>query len=233
MDAIDESGAPAVSIAGGEPLLHRDMVRDMAAVLAHLHRVEVEALRPEIDRLASPAGVRTIAQANAAMLDHHEDYWRRYRVTPSPLVARCFGWLRRNIPQNDAPARAIHGDFGLNNLLFDGGRVSAVLDWETMQIGDPNYEIAYLRDPLTSQSLWEPFLDAYRAEGGRTDAASIRFHRAARWLRNAAFSNVSAGRFDTGAWDSLPVAALAVAVRPVFMQRADDFARDPEVQERI
>ena len=25
MDAIDECGAPAVSIAGGEPLLHRDM----------------------------------------------------------------------------------------------------------------------------------------------------------------------------------------------------------------
>jgi MoaA/NifB/PqqE/SkfB family radical SAM enzyme len=27
MDAIDECGAPAVSIAGGEPLLHRDMAK--------------------------------------------------------------------------------------------------------------------------------------------------------------------------------------------------------------
>ena len=203
-----------------------DMVRDLAAVLAHLHRIDPDELRPEVDRLVSPA-VTTIAQANVAMLDHHEDYWRRYRSTPSPLVARAFAWLRRNLPANEAAARVIHGDFGLNNVLFDEGLVSAVLDWETLQIGDPAYELAYLQDPLTTRSLWEPFVEAYRAAGGSPfDAASIRFHRAARWLRNVAFSNVSAGRFESGVWDSLAVAALAVAVRPVFIQRADDFARD-------
>ena len=206
--------------------LSADMVRDLATVLAHLHGIDPGQLGPEIDRLVSPA-VTTIAQANAAMLDHHEGYWRRYRSTPSPLVARAFAWLRRNLPPNAAAARIVHGDFGLNNVLFDEGRVSAVLDWETLQIGDPAYELAYLRDPLTTRSLWEPFVDAYRAAGGQPfDAASIRFHRAARWLRNAAFSNVSAGRFESGMWDSLAVAALAVAVRPVFLRRADDFARD-------
>ncbi len=34
MDAIDESGAPAVSIAGGEPLLHRDMAKIVKGYLA-------------------------------------------------------------------------------------------------------------------------------------------------------------------------------------------------------
>jgi hopanoid biosynthesis associated radical SAM protein HpnH len=34
MDAIDETGAPAVSIAGGEPLLHRDMARIAAGYIA-------------------------------------------------------------------------------------------------------------------------------------------------------------------------------------------------------
>lgn len=202
------------------------MVGDLAAVLAHLHSLDIDQLRPEVDLLATP-GIDTIAQANAAMLDHHEEYWRKYRSTPSPLVSRAFNWLRRNLPPNDAPARVIHGDFGLNNVLFDNDRVSAVLDWETLGIGDPAYELAYLRDPLSSRALWEPFLEAYRAAGGQPfDPRSISFHRAARWLRNLAFSNVSAGRFDSGAWDSLPVAALAVAVRPIFMQRADDFARD-------
>ena len=33
MDAIDECGAPAVSIAGGEPLLHRDMPQDRARAI--------------------------------------------------------------------------------------------------------------------------------------------------------------------------------------------------------
>ena len=102
-----------------------------------------------------------------------------------------------------------------------------VLQLWPLQIGDPAYELAYLRDPLTTRSLWEPFLDAYRAAGGPAfDAASIRFHRAARWLRNVAFSNVSAGRFESGEWNSLAIAALAVAIRPVFVERADAFARD-------
>ena len=35
MDAIDECGAPAVSIAGGEPLLHRDMATDRRRASSH------------------------------------------------------------------------------------------------------------------------------------------------------------------------------------------------------
>ncbi len=207
--------------------LSEAMLCDLAAVLAHLHQLEVADLQPEIALLQAGEPIRTIAQANRAMLDHHERYWRQYRSAPSPMVARAFGWLRRNLPENDAPVRVIHGDYGLNNILFDQDRVSAVLDWETCQLGDPANELAYLRDPLASRSLWEPFLAAYRDAGGQpvTDR-SVAFHRAARWLRNAALSNVSAGRFDAGAWNSLPVAALAVSVRPAFMKRADDFARD-------
>ncbi|WP_430991340.1 radical SAM protein, partial [Escherichia coli] len=34
MDAIDECGAPAVSIAGGEPLLHRDMPKIVQGYIA-------------------------------------------------------------------------------------------------------------------------------------------------------------------------------------------------------
>jgi hopanoid biosynthesis associated radical SAM protein HpnH len=34
MDAIDECGAPAVSIAGGEPLLHRDMAKIVEGYIA-------------------------------------------------------------------------------------------------------------------------------------------------------------------------------------------------------
>ncbi|WP_419827577.1 phosphotransferase family protein [Sphingomonas sp.] len=209
------------------PDLSDEMLRDLASVLAHLHRLRLTDLEPEISVLQAGETVETIAQANHAMLDHHERYWRKNRLVPSPLVARAFGWLRRHLPTNDGPVRVIHGDYGLNNILFDKGRVSAVLDWETCQLGDPAYELAYLRAPLETRSLWEPFLAAYREAGGQpATEESLAFHRAARWLRNAAFSTVSSGRFDAGTWNSLPVATLAVSVRPAFMKRADDFARD-------
>ncbi len=207
--------------------LSDEMLRDLAAALAQLHCIKLADLQPEIAVLQTGEPIETIAQANQAMLAHHERYWRENCLAPSPLVARAFGWLRRHLPANDAPVRVIHGDYGLNNVLFDQGRVSAVLDWETCQLGDPASELAFLHDPLLARSLWKPFLAAYHDAGGPSVTnESLAFHRAARWLRNAAFSTVASGRFDAGAWNSLPVAALAVSVRPAFMKHADDFARD-------
>jgi hygromycin-B 4-O-kinase len=36
----------------------------------------------------------------------------------------------------------IHGDFGSNNVLADGGRVTAVLDWDQAMVGDPLHDVA-------------------------------------------------------------------------------------------
>src|SRR5471032_1287047 len=43
MDAIDECGAPAVSIAGGEPLLHRDMARIVEGYRSEEHTSELQS----------------------------------------------------------------------------------------------------------------------------------------------------------------------------------------------
>jgi hygromycin-B 4-O-kinase len=36
----------------------------------------------------------------------------------------------------------IHGDFGSNNVLAEGGRITAVLDWDLAMVGDPLYDVA-------------------------------------------------------------------------------------------
>lgn len=38
----------------------------------------------------------------------------------------------------------IHGDFGFNNLLYDGRQITGVLDWSDSKYGDSLYDIAYL-----------------------------------------------------------------------------------------
>lgn len=40
--------------------------------------------------------------------------------------------------------RLIHGDFGVDNVLSDGRRVTAVIDWALAMFGDPLYEWATL-----------------------------------------------------------------------------------------
>lgn len=45
----------------------------------------------------------------------------------------------------------VHGDFGSNNVLVDGNRVSAVIDWSEALIGDPLYDVANI-------FFWRPWL---------------------------------------------------------------------------
>jgi hygromycin-B 4-O-kinase len=48
------------------------------------------------------------------------------------------------LPRCPDERRVVHGDFGLNNVLIDGPRVTGVLDWANCRSGDPLYDVAYL-----------------------------------------------------------------------------------------
>ena len=72
----------------------------------------------------------------------------------SGLISRCPEWLVEKSGQlavkllADAPgssgAGLVHGDFHYANLLFDTGRVVAVLDWEIASLGDPLTDLGCL-----------------------------------------------------------------------------------------
>lgn len=48
--------------------------------------------------------------------------------------------------------RLLHGDFGSNNVLTDGSRITGVIDWSEALIGDPLYDLANIL-------FWRPWLD--------------------------------------------------------------------------
>jgi aminoglycoside phosphotransferase (APT) family kinase protein len=51
--------------------------------------------------------------------------------------------LRGLCPAEQTPA-LVHGDYHYGNLLFDGARVAAILDWEIAQVGQPLLDLASL-----------------------------------------------------------------------------------------
>jgi aminoglycoside phosphotransferase (APT) family kinase protein len=56
-------------------------------------------------------------------------------------------WLEAHLPPDDGPARIVHGDYKLDNLLFspDGAaRLRAVVDWELATLGDPLADLGWL-----------------------------------------------------------------------------------------
>ena len=54
-------------------------------------------------------------------------------------------WLPANLPAEDGQYSIVHGDYRLDNLMFDAksNEVIAVLDWELSTIGHPYADLAY------------------------------------------------------------------------------------------
>lgn len=66
------------------------------------------------------------------------------RTGPNPAMDRLVAWLPDHVPA-EHPARVVHGDYRLDNLLIHPTepRVVAVLDWELSTIGNPIADFAY------------------------------------------------------------------------------------------
>ncbi|MDE0169790.1 MAG: phosphotransferase family protein [bacterium] len=60
-----------------------------------------------------------------------------------PAMDRARGLLEDRVPRQER-ASVVHGDYRLGNLIVDGGKVRAVVDWELCTLGDPLADLGYL-----------------------------------------------------------------------------------------
>lgn len=78
------------------------------------------------------------------------DRWtRQYEasaVDEDPAMLRLIEWLRASVPADDGQTSLVHGDFRIDNLIYQRGtsKVAAVLDWELSTIGHPMADLAYI-----------------------------------------------------------------------------------------
>ena len=59
----------------------------------------------------------------------------------APLIA----WLNENLPEDDGTTTLVHGDYRIDNLMFDPDTltIKAVFDWELSTLGHPLADLAY------------------------------------------------------------------------------------------
>ena len=67
----------------------------------------------------------------------YDDFTNKHE--PSDILK----WLRGNKPSN-LRSCLLHGDFRPKNILWNGNRISGIIDWEHSFYGDPYYDIAIL-----------------------------------------------------------------------------------------
>lgn len=120
----------------------RAIAHEYIDILAALHRLPVEDFA-EIG-LGVPSGSTGVSLAG---LDAYLPLYERHKARPEPLLELAIRWLRDNVPPHrDSPAFVT---FDAGQFLFDGGRITAILDLEFAMIGDPYADLASmaLREP--------------------------------------------------------------------------------------
>jgi aminoglycoside phosphotransferase (APT) family kinase protein len=102
---------------------------ELAAFLSRLHAA------PTADAPPRPAGAR-----GGPLVEHDQQVRagvaRLGGRVDGPAVLRC--WQQAlEVPAWDRPEVWVHGDPLPGNLLLTGGRLSAVIDWGALGVGDP------------------------------------------------------------------------------------------------
>jgi aminoglycoside phosphotransferase (APT) family kinase protein len=117
--------------------------------MARIHRLDWRAAgfgfldRPELG-----------ATALDQQLAYYQDYLRWAAAgRAQPTIEAALAWLLAQRPQGERTVLS-WGDARIGNMLFDGTRVAAVLDWEMVGIGAPEMDLS-----------WQIFLDKHHSEG--------------------------------------------------------------------
>jgi len=128
----------------------RAVMEDFIRVIARLHTLDLGALGIAGEMPQHPA---TAEQAALGEVELVLARWKRFlRSYTEPLLTFGVDWLRRFAPKQIARVSLVQGDTGPVNFLFEGDRVSAVIDWEWGHLGDPLEDLGN----LCVREFWNP-----------------------------------------------------------------------------
>ncbi|MEQ6250859.1 phosphotransferase family protein [Sulfitobacter sp. HNIBRBA3233] len=136
MDHVPGRNFNLPSMEGVSPQDRGRIISEMNRVLAALHEVDIEArglsdYGPEGNYYARQIG-RWTKQYKASETDK------------IPAMDELMARLAEETPQEDGQRTLVHGDYRLDNMIFDAETTDcrAVLDWELSTIGHPYADLA-------------------------------------------------------------------------------------------
>ena len=119
--------------------------------LAKLHGIDVAA-----------AGLADFGKPGSYFARQLQRWTEQYRASETSAIDdmdRLIVWLGRHVPADDGRVALVHGDWRIDNMIFDAQapRLLAVLDWELSTLGHPfadlAYQCMYWRMPNASNGL--------------------------------------------------------------------------------
>ena len=115
----------------------QDLYLDMCRVLAALHQVNVEA-----------AGLSDYGKPGDYFARQIKRWTGQYFASQTETIDEMnavIDWLPDHLPGDDGRVSLVHGDFRMDNMIFDShnNNVVALIDWELSTLGHPFADLAY------------------------------------------------------------------------------------------
>jgi aminoglycoside phosphotransferase (APT) family kinase protein len=197
-------------------------------VLAELHKVDVDAV-----------GLGDYGKPGNYFRRQYERWTGQYRASEMGRIdamEALMSWLGDNIPAEDGRVSLVHGDYRLDNMIFDHNepRITALLDWELSTLGHPFADVGYfcmqLRMPqnvgtmsgLRGRDLAElgipgeqELVARYCEQSGINSIDNVSFYVAFSFFRLAAIIQGVAKRAADGNASSRDAAQVGGFVEPI------------------
>lgn len=173
--------------------------------LADLHRIDWQAHGLAFLGVPEPgrgAALHEVARWSARI--------EASAVLPDPVLAEALVWLRRNAPATDRVV-LLHGDYRLGNWLIERAgkqsRLTGILDWEMVHLGDPVEDLAWCSSHLwrgqtpRAACLAAPaeIVALYESASGRpVDPATLRWYEVLAVVKMAAIMLTGIRAFRDG-----------------------------------
>jgi aminoglycoside phosphotransferase (APT) family kinase protein len=133
-----------------DPARQRAVMQDFMRIVGDLHNLELDALGLDAVMTSRPTTARECALGELELiLALWKDFLASYT---DPLITFGVDWLRANVPEPVSRVSLVQGDTGPVNFMFDGDRVSAVIDWEWGHYGDPMEDLGN----ICVREFWNP-----------------------------------------------------------------------------
>ncbi len=240
-----EARVQAAAAGAGAPVPHVLVADNSTAALGNpfliCEEVKGETIVRRIERQLDKAGgaagrqqlLQQCAQALAAI--HRADprdaglgnqdqlaEWRERLDAMGDTTATfewAFRWLAAHRPP-PSPPHLVHGDFRMGNLIVDGAKLAAVLDWELVHIGEVYEDLSWFcirawrfgapaERAAGGLGSVEDFLCAYEQAGGAAvDRAAFRWWLVLATLRWGVICRYQAERHLSGQNRSVELAAI-------------------------
>jgi aminoglycoside phosphotransferase (APT) family kinase protein len=193
--------APSFTLLGMDsPEQRAAIARQLVDLLAAIHAVDWRTALPDLD--VPEVGTHAYADRVLECLDQRLAVSLPERPA---VVSRTLEWLRARRPRLESVALC-HGDYKTDNLIFEGDRIRAVIDWEFAHLGDPLEDVGGVCMGLHASGELcmgllprDRVLEAYaRASGHPVDPERVRFWEVLNTTRMLSFAHAMLGLLERG-----------------------------------